>query len=91
MQVPQPVRTRDRKKLSFNEQRELETLPARIEALEAEERALQEHVAAPDFYKEGAEAIRQALARAEEVSRERQQAYARWAELDERSQSLRRS
>jgi ATP-binding cassette subfamily F protein uup len=73
------------KKLSFKEQRELESLPARIEALEAEERALQDHIAAPGFYREGAEIIRQTLARAEEVSRERQQAYARWVQLDERS------
>ncbi|MEX2270652.1 MAG: ATP-binding cassette domain-containing protein [Vicinamibacterales bacterium] len=74
-----------RKKLSFKEQRELESLPARIEALEAEERALHERTASPGFYKEGADSIRQALARADEVSGERQQAYARWVELDERS------
>jgi ABC transport system ATP-binding/permease protein len=73
------------RRLTFKEQRELEALPARIEALEAEERALQDRAAAPDFYKEGADAIKAALARAGEVSREREQAYARWVELDERA------
>ena len=34
--------------------------------------------------KEGAEAIRQTLARIDEVARERETAYARWVELDER-------
>jgi ATP-binding cassette subfamily F protein uup len=84
--APAPAKgPRSSKKLSFKEQRELESLPARIEALDAEERALQQRAAAPDFYKEGAETIRQTLGRVEEVARERQQAYARWAELDERS------
>ncbi|HEX6323937.1 MAG TPA: ATP-binding cassette domain-containing protein, partial [Vicinamibacterales bacterium] len=73
------------RRLSFKEQRELEALPARIEALEAEERALHDRASGPDFYKEGAEAIRATLARTEDVTREREQAYARWVELDERA------
>jgi ATP-binding cassette subfamily F protein uup len=70
------------RKLSFKEQRELETLPARIEALEQEAAALDARAASPEFYKVGADAIREALARAEAVAREREQAYARWAALD---------
>jgi ATP-binding cassette subfamily F protein uup len=81
--APKP-RAGGQRKLTFKEQRELEGLPARIEALEAEERALHERAAAPDFYKEGAEAIKAALARAEDVTREREQAYARWLELSEK-------
>ena len=73
-----------RKKLSFKEQRELDELPAAIEALEAEQRALAERIAAPEFYKEGAEAIKQALARAEALPPELAKVYARWAELDGR-------
>jgi len=79
--------TRPTTRLTFKEQRELEALPARIEALEVEEHALHERAAAPDFYKKGAEAIKAALARAEDVTREREQAYARWVELDERAGS----
>jgi ATP-binding cassette subfamily F protein uup len=73
-----------RKKLSFNEQRELDKLPAAIDALETEQRELAARIAAPDFYKEGAEAIKQALARTEALPPELATVYARWAELDAR-------
>ncbi len=72
------------KKLSYKEQRELNELPAVIDALETEQRALAERVAAPEFYKEGAEAIKTSLARVEELPRELATVYARWAELDAR-------
>jgi len=82
--APKPAATARGRKLTFKEQRELDALPARIEALEAEERALHDRAAAPDFYTEGAEAIRRVLARTEEAGREREAAYARWLELSER-------
>jgi ATP-binding cassette subfamily F protein uup len=72
-------------KLSYKEQRELEALPTRIEALEAEERALNARVAGPEFYKEEAAAITAALARLETLARELASAYARWEELDSRA------
>ncbi len=72
------------RKLSFKEQRELDQLPAAIDALEVEQRALAARIAAPQFYKEGAEAIKQALARAEALPPELARVYARWAELDAR-------
>ena len=78
----------ERRKLSFREQRELEQLPLRIEALEAEQRALNERIAAPEFYKEGADAIRDALARVEALQQGLAEAYARWSELDARSGSM---
>jgi ATP-binding cassette subfamily F protein uup len=74
----------ERKKLSFKEQRELEQLPARIEALEAEQRALAARIAGVEFYKEGADAIREALARSETIDRELGDAYDRWEALDSR-------
>jgi len=73
------------KKLSYKEQRELEALPARIEALEAEEQQLNARIAGPEFYKEGGDAIAAALARLAAVSRELGEAYARWHELESRS------
>jgi ATP-binding cassette subfamily F protein uup len=73
-----------RKKLTWNEQRELEQLPGRIEALEREEGQLQATIAAPEFYKEPREAILQALARAEAIKQELIAAYARWDDLDSR-------
>ncbi|HUR33452.1 MAG TPA: ATP-binding cassette domain-containing protein [Vicinamibacterales bacterium] len=72
------------KKLSYKEQRELETLPHRIEALESELGQLQASIAAPDFYKERAEGIASSLARAGEVEQALLDAYARWDELDAR-------
>jgi ABC transport system ATP-binding/permease protein len=78
---PTPGSTR---KLSYKEQRELEGLPARIEALEAEQRALNARISGADFYKEGAEAIRTALARVDTLHAELAEAYARWHALEAR-------
>ncbi len=79
------ARSASPKKLSYNEQRELAALPARIEALEAEQRQLDARIAAPEFYKEAAQAITSALARVEAVGRELDATYARWHELESRS------
>jgi ATP-binding cassette subfamily F protein uup len=73
-----------RMKLSFKDQRELDALPAAIDALEQEQKAVAERIAGPDFYKESAETIRRTLARAEELQRELATAYARWGDLDAR-------
>jgi len=72
------------KKLSFKEQRELDGLPAAIERLESEQRALAAKIASPGFYKEAADAIKQSLARVDELQRELAVVYARWGELDTR-------
>jgi ATP-binding cassette subfamily F protein uup len=71
-----------RMKLSFKDQRELDRLPAAIDALEQEQKAVAERIAGPDFYKEGEESIKRTLARAEELQRDLAAAYARWGELD---------
>ncbi len=78
--------TATRKKLSYNETRELERLPTTIEALESEQVALTAEIAAPDFYRSGADAITRALARIEELQAALIAAYARWDELDSRAQ-----
>jgi ATP-binding cassette subfamily F protein uup len=71
-----------KRKLSYKEQRELEALPASIAALEEEQRALEARTAGPEFYKEGADAIRAALERSEAVGMELHIAYERWLELE---------
>ena len=76
-----------RKRLSYKEQRELEALPARIEALESEQRALGQKIAGPEFYKEGAETIAASLARVDELQRELTAVYARWDALESRGKS----
>jgi ATP-binding cassette subfamily F protein uup len=72
------------KRLSYNESRELATLPDQIDSLEAEHRGLNERIASADFYKEAPEAIRDTLARADRLAVEITAAYERWNELQSR-------
>jgi ATP-binding cassette subfamily F protein uup len=74
-----------RKKLSFKEKRDLESLPETIAALELEQQRLQQESESPDFYKETAEHIRGVLARIEAVGHELEAALARWMDLEERA------
>ena len=70
-------------KLSYNLQRELEALPGRIESLEADLQALNDEVAAPDFYQRDHAGVAAALERLSATQAELDQAYARWLELSE--------
>ncbi len=74
------------RKPSYKEQRELEQLPAQIEALETEQKQLQVDVSSPDFYKRPAAEIHEALARLEELETLLLAAYARWDALDSRAE-----
>ncbi len=74
------------KKLSYKEQRELDGLPARIETLETEQRALAARIAAPEFYKEPGAAIAEALARVDTLANELAVVYDRWHALEARVQ-----
>ena len=71
------------RKLSFNEQRELDALPDQIEALEAEQSALHEQMADPAFYQQNGEDVTAAQTRLEQIDNDLKQAYARWEELGE--------
>jgi ABC transport system ATP-binding/permease protein len=71
-----------RRKLSFKEQKERESLPARIEALEAEQARLVEAMGMPDFYRQPPAEMQAASARQEALASELEAAYARWEELD---------
>jgi ATP-binding cassette subfamily F protein uup len=84
--APAPPVPAVRRKLSYNEQRELEALPERIALLEDEQRALNERMAGVGFYKEAPGAIADALARAEALDRELIEAYERWDDLDARAE-----
>ena len=74
--------TRPKTKRSFKEEREYADLPGRIAALESEQQALHARVAGPEFYKEGAESIKEVLVRIEAIDAELLSAYSRWDELD---------
>jgi len=71
------------RKLTFNEQRELDGLPARIEALDAELARLTAELNAPDFYTRGGAAIGEVMQRVEAIPVELEAAYARWDVLEQ--------
>jgi ATP-binding cassette subfamily F protein uup len=73
------------RKPSYKEQRELEELPSRIEALETEQQALQATVASSEFYKRSAAEIHETLARLEELETLLLAAYTRWDALDSKT------
>jgi ABC transport system ATP-binding/permease protein len=77
------VRARPRK-LSYNEQRELEGLPDRIAALEVEHEQLKHEAASPEFYKSSSDHIHRVLGRIEASGAELEQLLERWVELEER-------
>jgi ABC transport system ATP-binding/permease protein len=77
--------SRAHRKPSYKEQQELEHLPARIEALEAEQKQLQASVASADFYKQSATEIHDSLSRLEEIETLLLAAYTRWDALDSRT------
>jgi ATP-binding cassette subfamily F protein uup len=75
-----PVKTHGR--LSYKEKRELEALPARIEALETEQSELELRMAQADFYRQPSAAITSALERLEALGNELEECYARWQSLE---------
>jgi ATP-binding cassette subfamily F protein uup len=76
-------------KLSYKETRELEQLPAQIEALEAEQRELTSRMSSGDYHRQGATQIKADLQRAEEIDRLLASAYERWSALDTKSSAAR--
>ena len=70
------------KKLNYNEQRELQLLPERIEKLETEQQEINELTSDPDFYKKEKFVINKATKRLTEIQEDLAKAYARWEELD---------
>lgn len=70
------------RKLSFKEQRELEALPQRIEALEAEQQQLYQTMSDPLFFQKGKEEITKINDRASSLKGELAEAYQRWETLE---------
>ena len=60
-------------------------MPAQIEALEREIAALRAESESSEFYKAGAERIREVLTRIEVAGKELETALARWMDLDARA------
>ena len=72
-------------KLSFNEKRELESLPERIAALEDEQTALHARMADPALYQSAPQEVTQIKARMDALEGEIEAAMLRWEELESRA------
>lgn len=77
-----PAKADAGKKLSYNEQRELKSLPGLIEKLEGSIAALHEEMADPAFYQQEAKVIRQKQAEEAEQQQQLAEAYERWESLE---------
>ena len=84
--LPAPVAAAPvkRVKLSFKEQSELDALPARIEALEAEQRTLGEQLGGTALYAEAPQRVAEAQARYARIEEELMAALERWEALGNR-------
>ena len=77
-----PERAAAKKKLSFKEQRELDSLPALIETLEAEIGGLHAAMAGPDYYRQPGELLARDQARLSDLEGRLAAAFARWEALE---------
>jgi ABC transport system ATP-binding/permease protein len=81
---PAATTTAKPKKLSYKEQRELDALPARIEALEAEQKQIAAAVANPSLYVDDPQRAAALHARAAQIDDELTAALVRWETLGSR-------
>jgi len=77
----QATSTNARRKLSYKEQRELDTMPERIEALEVEQTKIQAAMSSSDYYRLGPEQMRQDKARVDQIDDELLALLERWEAL----------
>ena len=77
-------KARPASRLGFKEQRELEDLPKRIEALEREQGDIAAHLADGGIYRDDVQRARKLQARNDEIEAELLAALARWEELEKR-------
>jgi ATP-binding cassette subfamily F protein uup len=82
--APQPAPTaKPRTKLSFKEQRELDSLPQEIETLEREQSELTTRMSTPEYHRQGPDQARADGKRLEEIEALLLTRYARWETLEE--------
>jgi ATP-binding cassette subfamily F protein uup len=80
---PLPVKPEaTKKKRSFNEQRELDSLPALIETLETELAAMHAAMAEPDYYRQPGDLLARDQTRLRELESRLAMAFARWESLE---------
>ncbi|HEX2768284.1 MAG TPA: ATP-binding cassette domain-containing protein, partial [Geobacteraceae bacterium] len=79
-----PRRQEERhRRLTFKEERELESLPSQIGELEGEQEKLHRTLADPEFYRTKGAEVAKLNDRLAEIERELAEAYRRWEELEE--------
>jgi len=81
---PAPKAAATPRKLGFKEQRELQEMPARIEALEAEQREIGERLASSALYTDEPQRVGELQARYAQIEDELMQALERWEALSAR-------
>jgi ATP-binding cassette subfamily F protein uup len=81
--VAVPIDSANKKKLSFKEKRELDSLPQVIDELETLIAQLQEQVNHADFFSQDTQQTNKILNQLEQSESKLEVAYARWQELDE--------
>ncbi len=79
--APTPPAAKPKAKLSYKEQRELDELPGRIEALEAEHKTLEAALASTELYTQGKDRIAETQARFTQVDEQLLAMMERWEEL----------
>ena len=70
-------------KLSYKDQRELGSLPAKIEKLETQQARLEKQMSEPGFYQSDQEKIKQVTAELAQVQAQMEAAFSRWAQLED--------
>lgn len=70
------------KKLSYNDQRELDLLPAELEKLETEIDSLENQMAAPDFYKQEHTKVAAVTDHLQQLRKTLDEKFSRWEELE---------
>jgi ATP-binding cassette subfamily F protein uup len=76
------------KKLSYKEQRELETLPKKLEELETELEAVQAIISDADFYSKEMSQTQPVLDKLSAIEADLEEAFTRWEELESKQNNV---
>jgi len=82
--VAAPAAAPAKRKLSYKEQRELDELPKRIDALEAEQKLLTEQLSGTELYSQGAARVTEVQARSAQIEETLLELLERWETLSAR-------
>lgn len=80
--TPSPVTDKKPKKLSYKDQREYDSLPEKLEALENEKASLESAMNDPEFYSQPQAELQAKLSRITALTSEIETAYERWQQLE---------